>query len=261
MPSVPPINMPQAIGDEADGERHAGPEDRCARTRRGRPGRCRTSASRLGEYGGRPRSRLMKLASGSLSGSHGARTAASTISTSQPTQIQNVRARACVRDGLGLGSDRRRRRRAISASAVAVSLIVAPAGRSASRRRRSSTLTTTNAAVMIITIASTTGKSSRSDGFDDRRAEARDAEDVLDDQRTTDQRTGVDAEHRDEREQRRAQGVLEQHVPARHALAPRHQDEVLLQRGDQVGAQQALVDRGRGQRDRRAPAGTAATAG
>ncbi len=72
--------------------------------------------------------------------------------------------------------------------------------------------------------------------------EARNEEDPLDHQRATEQGTGVDGEDGDEREHRRAQGVAEQHVALRDSLGAGHQDEVVLERGDEVGAQESLVD-------------------
>src|SRR5829696_5080725 len=90
------------------------------------------------------------------------------------------------------------------------------------------------------------------DAEDDEAAEAVESVDLLDDQRPADEVADGDADHGQERERRRAEGVAEEDVPRRHALRLGHADEVLLEGGHHVRAQQPHVDghqaEGQGQR-------------
>ena len=71
-----------------------------------------------------------------------------------------------------------------------------------------------------------------------------DREEHLDDDRAADEGAEVDGEHGQQGERRGPERVPEQDVAGREALRARHEDEVLLQRGDEVAAQQARVDGG-----------------
>src|SRR6476660_10156666 len=95
------------------------------------------------------------------------------------------------------------------------------------------------------------------DGIDDGLADARDREDVLDDERAAEQGPGGQAKHRDEREARGAQRVPEEDAPRPQSFGLRGGDEVLLERVDHVGSQEARVggrgrecERERGQEER-----------
>ena len=100
------------------------------------------------------------------------------------------------------------------------------------------TLMITNTAAMISTTAWMTGKLRASMRGDEQVAEPVDDEHRLDDDRAADEGAEVDAGDGQQRERRRSQGVAEQHLPGRQALGPRHEDEVLLEGGDHVAAQQ-----------------------
>src|SRR5581483_461079 len=87
------------------------------------------------------------------------------------------------------------------------------------------------------------------DGVDQPRPHARQCEQVLHDHGAADQRAGVDAEHGEERERRGPQCVAQQDAACRQALGARHEDVLLLQRGDEVGPQQPGVHRAQGERE------------
>src|SRR6476660_2949663 len=88
------------------------------------------------------------------------------------------------------------------------------------------------------------------DGIDDGLADARDREDVLDDERAAEQSPGGQTEHRDEREARGAQRVPEEDAPRPQSFGLRRGDEVLLEGVDHVGSQEARVGGGGRERER-----------
>ena len=89
-----------------------------------------------------------------------------------------------------------------------------------------------------------TGRSNAHDRLVGVAADARDVEDGLGEDRTAEQDADVQAEQRDDRRDRRAHAVAEDHAALGQALGPGRADVVLLQRVDQVAAQEARVDRG-----------------
>ena len=91
------------------------------------------------------------------------------------------------------------------------------------------------------------------DGVDHRFAHARYREDVLDDEGPAQQRAHLQPHDGDEREARGSQRVTHEDAPAGQALGPGGGDEVVLQRLDEVGAQEAHVGcrRRQGERERR----------
>ena len=66
-------------------------------------------------------------------------------------------------------------------------------------------------------------------------------EDRLDDDGAAEQGADVEADDGQQREARRTEGVAPEHPSVRQALRPRHVDEVLLQGGDHVAAQEPHV--------------------
>ena len=80
-------------------------------------------------------------------------------------------------------------------------------------------------------------------------AEALDVEHRLGDDRAADEQRDVEAEHRHDRRQARAQPVLEDHLALREPLRARRADVVLAERLEQVVARHARVDRDVEQRE------------
>src|SRR5215467_8781419 len=85
------------------------------------------------------------------------------------------------------------------------------------------------------------------DRVDGEEAEPGNLEDVLDDERATDERSHVEAADGDESEGGGSQGVAQEDPPRGQALGTRHRDEVLLQRRDHVTAQHAHINGHRAQ--------------
>ena len=81
-------------------------------------------------------------------------------------------------------------------------------------------------------------------------AEAGQPEDVLGDDRAAEHRAEVDAELRDGRRERAAQGVPVGHAPLAHALRARGADVVLAEHVEHRAARQARVGRGGHERER-----------
>src|SRR5438067_7587017 len=83
----------------------------------------------------------------------------------------------------------------------------------------------------------------RHDGIGDEEAHAVDVEDVLDHNGATDERADVEAGDGEQRETRGSQRMAPQDARGAQAFGARHRDEVLLQGGDHVAAQQTHVHR------------------
>lgn len=82
-----------------------------------------------------------------------------------------------------------------------------------------------------------------SDGLVDRRADAGDTEDDLDDEGATDERAHVEPGNGEQREAGGSERMAEEHPSGGDALRLGHGDEVFLQGGDHVATQEPLVHR------------------
>ena len=83
----------------------------------------------------------------------------------------------------------------------------------------------------------------------ERRAQPLDVEDHLDDHGAGDEVAEVEADGGEQVQARGPEGMADQDPGGRHALGLGHADEVLLERGDHVGAQEPDVDRDETERE------------
>ena len=99
------------------------------------------------------------------------------------------------------------------------------------------------------------------DRVDHQLADARQGEDLLDDERAADEVGDVDAEHRDGRDDRVPQRVPDEHAALGEPLRARGRDVVRLEHLEQARAQAADQDRRDARARPSAPAGTSSAGG